>query len=159
MIFRLLIRNFFSYLVALEGFTESLTGRKEMCPEWNVQATIIEPGGFNTEIWSNTITLPLHPAYDGDNSLTKRNRSMFTGSGFPFIGSPEKAAKAFISLAGKKEDLPLRVQLGTDSFVVVRNTAMKTFSDGEKWESVSHSTNVDGIDSKEYAKNLLAALG
>ena len=145
----------------MEGFTESL--RKEMSPAWNIQATIIEPGGFNTDIWSNMTTLPLHPAYDtdSDDSLTKRNRSMITGtsSGFPFIGSSEKAAKAFISLAEMRQDLPLRVQFGTDSLVVVRHNAMKTISDGEKFASLSHSTNVDGVDSKDYAKNLLAALG
>ena len=130
-----------------------------MSPEWNIQATIIEPGGFNTAIWSNMTTLPLHPAYDGDNSQTNQNRSLLMGKVFPFIGSPEKAARAFVTLAEKKQDLPLRVQLGTDSLLALRYTAMKTISDGEKWESISHSTNVDGIDSKEYTKNLLAALG
>jgi hypothetical protein len=126
----------------LEGFTESL--RRDLSPEWNIQATIIEPGGFNTEICCNTTTLPFHPAYDtGEDSPTKRIRSMFNGS-FPFLGSPEKAAKAFITLAEKRQDLPLRVQFGTDSLVVVRHTAMKTISDSEKLESLSHSTNVDG---------------
>ena len=147
------------HLVALEGFTESVRG--EMYPEWNIQATIIEPGGFNTEIWSNinTATLPLHPAYDtGDNSPTKQNRAIITGKVIPFVGSSENAAKAFITLAEKK-DLPLRVQFGTDSLIIVRHAAMKTISDSEKFESLSHSTNMDGIDSKEYAKNLLAALG
>jgi len=142
---------------ALEGFTESL--RKEMSPHWNIQATIIEPGGFNTE-WRNMATIPLHPAYDTDNSPAKQHRTMHgTDSGIPFIGSPEKAAKAFITLAKMRQDLPLRVQFGSDSLALVRHTAMKTISDGEKLESVSHSTNVDGIDSTEYTKNLLAALG
>ena len=148
------------YLVALEGFTESL--RKELSPEWNIQATIIQPGGFNTD-WRNMPTLPLHPAYDTESSPAKQHRTMLMGtgtnSGIPFIGSPEKAAKAFITLAQMRQDLPLRVQFGTDSLAYVRHTAMKTISDGEKLESVSHSTNVDGIDPKEYTKNLLAVLG
>ena len=135
-----------------------------MFPEWNIQATIIEPGGFNTE-WSgsNMTILPLHPAYDTDNSPTKQHRSILLGtgtsSGVSFIGSPEKAAKAFITLAEKRQDLPLRVQFGSDSSVIVRHTAMKTISDSEKWENVSQSTNVDGVDPKEYTKHLLAALG
>jgi len=147
---------------ALEGFTESL--RKEMSPEWNIQATIIEPGGFNTE-WrgGNMTILPLHPAYDTDTSPAKHHRSMHIGtgttSGISFIGSPEKAAKAFITLAENGKDIPLRVQFGSDSLAIVRHTAMKTISDSEKSESISHSTNVDGIDPKEYTKNLLAALG
>jgi len=149
---------------ALEGFTESL--RKEMSPEWNIQAAIIQPGGFNTE-WrggKNMTILPLHPAYDTDSSPAKQHRSMHIGtensSGISFIGSPEKAAKAFITLAAKnRQDIPLRVQFGSDSLAIVRHTAMKTISDSEKSESISHSTNVDGIDPKEYTKNLLAALG
>jgi len=143
---------------ALEGFTESL--RKEMSPEWNIQATIIEPGGFNTE-WRNMTVIPPHPAYETDNSPTKKHRSIQGGAetSIAYIGSPIKAAKAFISLAEKKKDLPLRVQFGSDSLALVRHTAMKTISDGEKWEGVSHSTNVDGTDSEEYTKNLLAALG
>ena len=108
-------------------------------------------------------TLPLHPAYDTDTSPAKQHRSMLmgtgTGSGISFIGSPEKAAKAFITLADMRRTLPLRVQLGTDSIALVRHTALKTISDGEKMESISHSTNVDGIDPKEYTKNILAALG
>jgi hypothetical protein len=149
---------FFPYPVALEGFTESL--RKEMSPEWNIQATIIEPGGFDTE-WRNMTTIPPHPAYDTDNSPTKKRRSMLVGtdSSILFIGSPIKAAKAFITLAEKRQDLPLRVQFGSDSLAVVRHTAMKTISDSEGLESLSHSTNVDGIDAKEYTKNLLVALG
>ena len=108
-------------------------------------------------------TLPLHPAYDTENSPTKQHRSVLMGtgtdSGIPFIGNPIKAAKAFITLAEMRQDLPLRVQLGSDSLAYVRHTAMKTISDGEKLESISHSTNVDGVDSKEYTKTLLAALG
>jgi NAD(P)-dependent dehydrogenase (short-subunit alcohol dehydrogenase family) len=142
---------------ALEGFTESL--RKEMSPEWNIQATIIEPGGFITE-WRSMAAIPPHPAYDTDNSPTKKRRFMMVGdTSVQSIGIPEKAAKAFISLAEKKQDLPLRIQLGSDALALVQHTAMKTISDSEKWESVSHSTNVDGIDSKEYTKNLLTALG
>jgi NAD(P)-dependent dehydrogenase (short-subunit alcohol dehydrogenase family) len=141
----------------LEGFTESL--RKEMSPEWNIQATVIEPGGFDTE-WRSMTVIPPLPAYDTDTSPTKKQRTLFVGANsIPSIGSPIKAAKAFISLAENRQDLPLRVQFGTDALAIVRHTALKTISDGEKWESVSHSTNVDGIDSKEYTKNLLAALG
>ena len=101
--------------------------------------------------------LPPHPAYDTDNSPAKQYRSML-GS-IPFIGDPERAAKAFITLVEKRKELPLRVQFGSDSLAVVRHTATKTISDGEKLASVSHSTNVDGIDPKEYTKTLLAHLG
>ena len=140
-------------MAALEGFTEAL--RKEMSPEWNIQATIIEPGGFNTE-WrgSNMKILSPHPAYA--TSPTTQFRSML--GVIPFIGSPEKAAKAFVALAQKKDQLPLRIQLGTDSLTIVRHMAAKTLADSEKWGTISHSTNVDGIDAQDYTKNLLVAL-
>ena len=140
---------------ALEGFTESL--RKEMTPEWNIQATIIEPGGFETN-WrgGNMTVLPPHPAYDTENSPTKLFRSFLL---HPSIGSPEKAAKAFITLAEKRSELPLRIQFGSDALTIVRHTAKRTISDSEKFEGISHSTNVDGINSEEYTKNLLATLG
>ncbi|KDR84661.1 hypothetical protein GALMADRAFT_151451 [Galerina marginata CBS 339.88] len=141
---------------AVEGFTESL--RKEMSPEWNIQATIIEPGGFNTE-WrgGNMTILPPHPAYDTPTSPAKQFRAMLDL--LPFIGDINRAAKAYMTLAEKREELPLRIQFGSDCLAVVRHTALRTISDSERWESISHSTNVDGIDPPEYTKNLLAALG
>ena len=129
-----------------------------MSPEWNIQATIIEPGGFDTKWRGEHLTvIPPHPAYDTEHSPTRQHRSVL--SVHPFIGHPERAAKAFITLAEKRKELPLRVQFGSDSLAIMRHTAMKTISDSAKLESVSHSTNVDGIDHKEYTKNLLAALG
>ena len=106
-------------------------------------------------------TIPIHPAYDTDGSPARNRRSMLveTGTRIPFIGCPIKAAKAFITLVEKRQELPLRVQFGSDASAVVRHAARKTISDSEKLESISHSTNVDGIDPKEYTKNLLAALG
>lgn len=140
---------------ALEGFTEAL--RKEMTPAWKIQATIIEPGGFNTEWRGGNMTIhkPL-PVYDTEGSPTKNFRSML--GTIPFIGSPEKGAKTLIKLSEKKMDLPLRVQLGSDALAVIRHTAEKTIADSKKWESFSHSTNVDGIDAIEYTKNLLIAM-
>ncbi|KJA23930.1 hypothetical protein HYPSUDRAFT_39445 [Hypholoma sublateritium FD-334 SS-4] len=141
---------------ALEGFTESL--RAESAPEWNIQATIIEPGGFNTEWRGGNLTiLPQLPAYDNPKFPSSQWRSMFDK--IPFIGDRARAAKAFLILAEKRKELPLRIQFGSDSLAVVRHTAKKTISDSEKWAAVSHSTNMEGIDPEEYTKNLLVALG
>lgn len=77
----------------------------------------------------------------------------------PFIGDRTRAAKAFLTLSEKRRELPLRIQFGSDSLAIVRHTAKKTILDSEKWADVSHSTNQEGIDSEEYTKNLLVALG
>lgn len=153
-----LLSNAFSLItglfLAIEGFTESL--RKEMSPEWNIQATVVEPGGFNTNWRGDMTILPPHPAYKSENSPTSQYRAML--GMIPFIGNPERAAKAFVTLS-EKQDLPLRIQLGSDALTLIRHTARKAISDSEKWEDISHSTNIDGIDPKEYTKSLLEALG
>lgn len=129
-----------------------------MIPDWNIQAVLVQLGGFNTDWKTHLSTLPPHPAYDVDNSPTKQQRAML-GSAMSLVGSPEKAAKAFLTLAAKRKELPLRIQLGTDAITFVRHTAKKTISDSDKFESLSHSTNVDGTNVQEYTKNLLAILG
>jgi hypothetical protein len=140
----------------LEGFTETL--RKEMIPRWNIQVVLLQLGGTNTS-WKNHMTiLPPLPAYDTDDSPTKKQRAMLGGP-LHLIGSSEKAAKAFITVAEKRKEVPVRIQLGTDSMVVVQHTAKKTIADSQKFENLSHSTNEDGTDIKEYTKNLLAFLG
>ena len=139
----------------MEGFTESL--RKEMSPEWNIQATIIEPGGFDTEWRTGNMTiLPQLPAYADPKSPTSQYRSML--GTIPFIGHPQRAAKAFLTLAARRKDLPLRVQFGSDCLAVVVHTANTTISDSKKWESIIHSTNVDGINAEEYTRHLLEIL-
>lgn len=50
------------------------------------------------------------------------------------------------------KDPPLRLQLGTNAFVGVRNRANKTAADAEKWETLSHSTNRDAVDAAALAK-------
>ena len=88
--------------------------------------------------------IPPHPAYDTNNSPTKKHCSLLVGAEYsvPFIGSPIKAAKVFISLAKKRQVLPLRVQFRSNSLVIVQHTDKKTISDSEEWETISHSTSV-----------------
>ncbi|GBE81793.1 hypothetical protein BKA93DRAFT_738065 [Sparassis latifolia] len=132
---------------ALEAFTEAFT--KEMLPEWNIKGLIIEPGGFETE-WggSSMIHVPIHPRYQGPTSPGLAFRKMREAShqyGGGGIGDPNKGGKVLMQIASMPNP-PLRIQLGTDSLMLVRNKALKTVRDGETFEEISHSTNKDGID-------------
>ncbi|KAF8152196.1 hypothetical protein B0H34DRAFT_677599 [Crassisporium funariophilum] len=98
---------------------------------------------------------PIHPAYTEANAAKYRALH----DSIPFVGDPVKGAKALVHLSEKKAELPLRIQLGSDSFAVVRYQSMKTIEAAEKWESVAHSTNEEGVDADEYMKQLLLALG
>ena len=151
-----LIRFFLSCIAALEGFSETL--RKEMIPRWNIQILLLELGGTNTA-WKNHMTiLPPLPVYDVDDSPTKPQRALFSNP-LHLVGDPDKVAKAFITVAEKRKEIPSRLQIGTDSVVVVQHTAKKTIADSQKWESLSHSTNEDGTNIEEFTKGLLAYLG
>ena len=127
---------------ALEGFTEAFT--KEMVPEWNIRGVIIQPGGFRTE-WakSSMVTLPLPPQYDRPDAPSVKFRKLLAQN--PMMGDPHKAALAIMQVAALP-DPPLRIQLGTDAVLSVRNKALKTVTDAENYENLAHSTNADGVD-------------
>ncbi|CAL1707777.1 unnamed protein product [Somion occarium] len=140
---------------ALEGFTESLA--REMLPEWNIKATIVEPGGFRTE-WaaSSLVVLPSLPVYQQEHAPSEAMRRIRDPK--HFIGDPTKAAQALWKIAGRK-DLPTRIQLGTDSLLMVRLKAKRTMEDtsNPEWEELAHSTNFDGVDKDNVLQRLEAA--
>ena len=130
---------------ALEGFTESLD--KELIPSWNIKASIVEPGGFETR-WSGD--LHQHPqlqAYSAPDAPTNQLRSMHANTGVTTTGSPVKAAAAVIKLSHvPAHELPIRIQLGSDAWAIVKTKAEATIRDAVKWNEISHSTNNDGVD-------------
>ncbi|KAI0072706.1 NAD(P)-binding protein [Panus rudis PR-1116 ss-1] len=141
---------------ALEGFTESLA--REMLPEWNIKATIVEPGGFQTA-WarSSLVELPSLPVYKQEHAPSEQMRRVRNPD--MFIGDPAKAAQALLKIAGRK-DLPIRIQLGTDSVFMVRSKAQRTLNDtlNPEWEALAHSTNRDGVDKDKVLEMFKAAV-
>ncbi|THH11249.1 hypothetical protein EW146_g8104 [Bondarzewia mesenterica] len=91
---------------ALEGFTEAFN--REMPPEWNIKAIVIQPGGFPTN-WrgSGMTVLPLHPAYD-ENSPSHQLRRMTKN--YSPIGDVNKPAKAIIRVADTEDFRTLTCQ-------------------------------------------------
>ncbi|KAA1474161.1 NAD(P)-binding protein [Dentipellis sp. KUC8613] len=126
---------------ALEGFSQALS--REMPPEWNIKVVIVQPGGFATS-WSTSgmVLVPPHPAY-GPDAPSNRFRRMVAAHAAS-TGDVARGAQAMIRIAGEP-DPPLRVQLGTDAWCIVRGQAEKTLRDSEKWEEFSHSTNRDEV--------------
>ncbi|KAI0037871.1 NAD(P)-binding protein [Auriscalpium vulgare] len=141
---------------ALEGLTQSFN--KEMPPQWNVKATIIEPGGFATNIWTSGLVMtPPHPAYPEDSPTAQFRKNMTQWEAFA-IGDVKKAAQAIILVAGDK-DAPLRVQLGSDAWFGVNLRANTTLKDQEKWAAVSHGTNLDSHSGPDAIAKLKALMG
>lgn len=72
---------------------------------------------------------------------------MHANSGVTATGDPDKAAAALIKLSHvPTNELPTRVQFGSDCWAIVKARAEATIRDAEKWSEVSHSTNKDGVD-------------
>ena len=115
---------------AVEGFTEAIS--KEVKPEWNIKFSLIEPGGFRSDIpelsgrtgllivydrtdWagrSMVFSDKRHSAYDhldAKKMMGQRNGTQ--------AGDPKKGGKAMYELA-VMDDPPLRVVIGTDAYKV-----------------------------------------
>ncbi|KIJ27612.1 hypothetical protein M422DRAFT_784825 [Sphaerobolus stellatus SS14] len=133
---------------ALEGFTQSFI--KEMPPVWNITGCIIEPGGFRTE-WAGASmnALPQHPAYTDPSFPTSQFRVHHEAATSKSLGKSSKAGEVLYKLAHDSfagTALPLRLQLGSDSFYIAQAQARKTLADQDVWGEVSHSTNADDHD-------------
>ncbi|KAJ7735130.1 hypothetical protein DFH07DRAFT_115779 [Mycena maculata] len=140
---------------ALEGFTQAFA--REMLPEWNIRALIIEPGGFQSEWAGGSMqTFPAPPQY-GPTSPSGVVRTVLDPANADPLGLPDRMAAAIMRVAGE-EKLPLRLPLGSESLAIVRGQAQKTLREAEEWEAVSHSTNRDGVDGPEYSKKIMETL-
>ena len=110
-----------------------------MLPEWNIKAIIVEPGAFQTAWAASRVNLPVLPKYTPPNTPSSVFRKILHSGE---IGDPLKAAEAMLRIASEP-DPPLRLQLGSDCMFLVREKAMKTVRDNEKWQELGHSTNFD----------------
>ncbi|KAF9653841.1 NAD(P)-binding protein [Thelephora ganbajun] len=137
---------------ALEGFTESLS--KELLPSWNIKASIIQPGGFDTRWKGDLRQHPQPPAYATPDAPTSQWRA-FHETGVAGTGSPEKAAAALIKLSHVPvKELPTRIQFGSDAWAIVKGRAEATVRDAVKWGEISHSTNNDGADKETIIQSM-----
>ena len=131
---------------------------KELLPSWNIKASIIEPGGFETQ-WSGDLHHhPQPPAYSGPDTPTSQWRAFRASNDVGGTGSPEKAATALIKLSHvPANELPTRIQFGSDAWAIVKSKAEATVRDAVKWSEISHSTNKDGVD-KEAIIGMVASM-
>lgn len=108
---------------------------------------IVEPGGFDTR-WSGDLHSHPQPLeYSAADSPTSQWRAMHANSGAIATGDPKKAAETLIKLSHVPvNELPTRVQFGSDSWAIVKARAEATVRDAVKWSELSNSTNKDGVD-------------
>ncbi|KAH9938704.1 uncharacterized protein B0H18DRAFT_23650 [Fomitopsis serialis] len=118
---------------ALNGLTKALTS--EMCPEWNIKMTIVEPSVFRTPaIMQNRVYTPLHPAYTNSPSAALRNS--VTEEFVQAAPDPSEAASRMYTVS-TLQDPPLHLPLGKLSVMIIKDTLTKTLADVNNYASWS----------------------
>ena len=147
---------------ALEGFSETL--HKEVDPAWNIkvrvsrvdvvrrltsfrQVTIVEPGGFVTEIMSALQFAPQHPAYANSDSAVNIWRKFQEGPPDPArlrqLSDTAKGVQRIFDLT-RLSDPPLRMPLGKDSVGFIRGYAAELTNMVEEYASWSNDLAYEG---------------
>jgi len=118
----------------VEGFSESLF--KEIGP-LGVKVTIIEPGGFRTDFAGSSTQLSEgRPEYDSSVGAAVRFQRDYNGRQ---PGDPAKAAAALLHVASLSEP-PLRLLLGSDSYVAAEKSGLDKIESDRNWKDLSIST-------------------
>ncbi|MGE7169475.1 oxidoreductase [Bacillus altitudinis] len=95
---------------ALEGYTESL--RIELAA-FGIQAALIEPGSFQTNIWNTSMNEQMTPPAAGSKYTTiYENMMAYIEAQKNNYGDPDEVAELVVSLAEKKRLKKLRYLVG-----------------------------------------------
>ncbi|QCU20318.1 SDR family oxidoreductase [Bacillus altitudinis] len=95
---------------ALEGYTESL--RIELAA-FGIQAALIEPGSFQTNIWNTSMNEQMTPPAEGSKYTTiYQNMMAYIETQKNNYGDPGEVAELVVSLAEKKRLKKLRYLVG-----------------------------------------------
>ena len=118
----------------VEGFSESLS--KEVGP-LGIKVTILEPGGFRTDFAGSSTELRQgRPEYESTVGATARFQQNYNGRQ---PGDPAKAAAVLLHVVSLPEP-PLRLLLGSDSYVAAERSAREKLASDQQWKPLSEST-------------------
>jgi NAD(P)-dependent dehydrogenase (short-subunit alcohol dehydrogenase family) len=124
---------------AVEALSEAMT--HELAP-LGIRSVAVEPGPFRTNFLDGSSLAIAHTEIDDYASTGGAARTWATDSNYGQQGDPLKAAKVIVDLADR-DDLPERIQLGTNAFEDVAAKLARTARDQEQWRAVSLSTDFD----------------
>lgn len=118
----------------VEGFSEVLAN--EVRP-FGVRVVIVEPGAFRTDWQGSSMTMhPVGPDYES----TVGTIHMFRQNGHGHqAGDPARAARLLVDLADR-DDLPLRLPLGSDALERVRDGEQRRLDEANAWAEYTQST-------------------
>jgi NADP-dependent 3-hydroxy acid dehydrogenase YdfG len=120
---------------AVEGISETLS--QEIAP-FNIQVTLIEPGGFRTD-WAGRSSVKTRPVAADYQETLHQMFDMFASAQGQQPGDPKKAAEAVINVV-ESPNPPLRLLLGNDAYQVAVNKLSKSLAQIEEQKSITVNT-------------------
>lgn len=112
--------------------------RKEV-GDLGIKVMIVEPGAFNTKFHTTSLKESNIRIKDYKNTAWKTRPENLNEENHPLNGDPVKAGKLIANIVDKK-DLPLRLQLGSDSVSFVKNNYQKRLDEVKLYENLSKKT-------------------
>ena len=124
---------------AIEGFFEATT--QEIAP-FNIQTTIVEPGGGRTAIFDagRLVPAPALSAYAG--TPARQTREFLESGTYVPPGDPIKMMQAVIDSVELAE-APKRLALGSDAYSRIHEVLTKRLADLEAQKEIALSTDAD----------------
>jgi NADP-dependent 3-hydroxy acid dehydrogenase YdfG len=126
---------------ALEGFTEALA--KETAA-FNVKFTIVQPGGFKTDIATKNLVTPSSTEDIAEYAAVVDAMKKFQEYLQNPPGDPNKAAAAVLQVI-QSPNPPLRLPLGADSVHMIKEKLDQQLKEIQAWEQLAVSTNFDQV--------------
>ena len=125
---------------AVEALSEAMT--HELAP-LGIRSVAIEPGPFRTNFLDGTSLAFARTELEDYASTAGAARTWAIDTNYGQDGDPLKAAKIIVDLADR-DDLPERIQLGSNAFEDVAAKLERTARDQATWRSVSLSAEFEG---------------
>ncbi|KAF2341911.1 SDR family NAD(P)-dependent oxidoreductase [Flavobacterium tistrianum] len=110
---------------AIEGLSETLASEVK---QFGINVTLLEPNGYDSNIWHTGISSESIPAYDNIKKTLAQNENIF--------GKVEATAPIVVKLV-ENENPPLRLLLGKVAFPFVKQSYDQKLESWKKWNDVS----------------------
>ncbi|WDF65867.1 SDR family NAD(P)-dependent oxidoreductase [Flavobacterium sp. KACC 22763] len=110
---------------AVEGLSETLASEVK---QFGINVTLLEPNGYESNIWHTGISSESIPAYDNIKKALAERENIF--------GKVEATAPIVVKLV-ENENPPLRLLLGKVAFPFVKQSYDQRLESWEKWNDVS----------------------
>jgi NAD(P)-dependent dehydrogenase (short-subunit alcohol dehydrogenase family) len=124
---------------AVEGLSEALA--QEIKP-LGLKLTMVEPGGFRTD-WAGVSMASANPikAYAPVLDPIREYRKQHSGHQ---PGDPRKAGQVLLQIVDMEQP-PLRLPLGKDAIMFLRNSYQTSSDELQRWADISGSTDFDDV--------------